>query len=64
MTMRYDVTQTPRQRMLAAPGVSEDVKARLRDAGMTLDPAVLRRQIERAHEARWRLAGARRMRGA
>jgi len=56
---RYDVAQTPYQRMLAAKGVADDVKARLRDEYAPLNPAALRREIETAQETLWRLAGVR-----
>jgi hypothetical protein len=61
---RYDVAQTPYQRMLAAKGVSDEAKARLRDESATLNPAALRREIEAAQEALWRLAGVRNTREA
>lgn len=59
VTKRYDVGQTPYQRMLAAPEVTESVKARLREEYLTLNPAALRREIEAAQEALWRRAGVR-----
>jgi hypothetical protein len=59
VTKRYDVGQTPYQRMLTASEVKESVKARLRDEYVTLNPAALRREIEAAQEALWRLARVR-----
>lgn len=59
MMKRYDVAQTPYQRMLAAPEVKETVKERLRTEYLTLNPAALRRQIETAQNALWRLARVR-----
>ncbi len=59
MMKRYDVAQTPYQRMLTAPTVKKDVKERLRDEYLTLNPAALRRQIEAAQDALWRLARVR-----
>ncbi len=61
---RHDVAQTPYQRLLATTGVAEDVKARLRAEYATLNPAVLRREIEAAQKALWRLARARNTREA
>ncbi len=59
VTKRYDVAQTPYQRMLAAPDVAEETKARLREEYLTLNPAALRRLIETAQNALWRLARVR-----
>ncbi len=59
MTKRYDVAQTPYQRMLAAPEVKERTKQRLRDEYLTLNPAALRREIETAQERLWRLTRVR-----
>jgi hypothetical protein len=59
VTKRYDVGQTPYQRMLAAPEVKESVKVHLRDEYVTLNPAALRRAIEAAQEALWRRARVR-----
>ncbi len=59
VTKRYDVAQTPYQRMLTAPEVKESVKEQLRAEYLTLNPAALRREIETAQEALWRLAGVR-----
>jgi len=63
-TKRYDVAQTPYQRMLAAPEVKECVKEGLREAYLTLNPAALRREIAAAQDALWRLAGVRNTREA
>lgn len=59
MTKRYDVAQTPYQRMLATPDVAEETKARLREEYLALNPAALRREIETAQGALWRLARVR-----
>lgn len=59
MMKRYDVAQTPYQRMLVAPEVKESVKERLRTEYLTLNPAALRREIETAQDALWRLARVR-----
>ncbi len=59
VTKRYDVAQTPYQRMLAAPTVKESVKERLRAEYLALNPAALRREIEAGQEALWRLARVR-----
>jgi len=45
VTKRYDVAQTPYQRVLAAPDVPEAAKERLRQLYPTLNPAALLRQI-------------------
>ncbi len=58
-TKRYDVAQTPYQRMLAAKDVSNDVKGRLHDDYLRLNPAAIRREIETAQDALWRRARAR-----
>jgi hypothetical protein len=52
----YDAPQTPYQRVLAAPEVSDERKARLRQLFLTLNPAELLRQIHRRQETFWRLA--------
>jgi hypothetical protein len=59
VTKRYDVAQTPYQRMLATHAVAEEVKARLHDDYLRLNPAAIRREIEGAQEALWRRAGVR-----
>jgi hypothetical protein len=59
VTKRYDGAQTPCQRMLAAPEVTDEVKARLRDEFLTLNPAAIHREIAAAQTALWRLAGVR-----
>jgi hypothetical protein len=47
---RYDRAQTPYQRVLAAPQVSEAEKARLRAQYKTLNPAALKRKLMRLQE--------------
>jgi hypothetical protein len=64
VTKRYDVAQTPYQRILAAPEVSEERKASLREIYLALNPAALRREIERAQEGLWQRAGVRTTREA
>jgi hypothetical protein len=59
VTKRYDVAQTPYHRMLAAQGVADAVKARLREEYLRLNPAAIRREIEAAQEALWRRARVR-----
>ena len=59
VTKRYDVAQTPYERVLAAPTVSETDKERLQVEYLTLNPVALRRQIEVAQEALWQLTGGR-----
>lgn len=56
---RYDVAQTPYQRMLAAKEVTDEAKARLHDEYRTLNPAVIHREIDAAQTTLWRLAGVR-----
>ncbi len=55
---RYDVAQTPYQRVLNSPLVSDEAKAALRQQYVTLNPVVLLRQMHRAQEALWQLAVA------
>jgi hypothetical protein len=59
VTKRYDIAQPPYQRVLAAPEVTDEQKARLRTEYRTLNPAALRREIEAAQEALWRLVRVR-----
>jgi hypothetical protein len=59
VTKRYDVAQTPYQRMLATQEVADAVKARLRGEYLRLNPAAIRREIETAQEALWRRARVR-----
>jgi hypothetical protein len=56
VTKRYDVAQTPYQRVLAAPDVPEAAKERLRQLYPTLNPAALLRQIQTRQKALWKLA--------
>ena len=53
---RYDVPKTPYQRVLEAPEIDDDIKARLRQLYETLNPAELLRQIHRRQAALWQLA--------
>lgn len=53
---RYDVPKTPYQRVLEAPEIADDIKARLRQLYTTLNPAELLRQIHRRQAALWQLA--------
>ena len=46
VTKRYDKAQTPYQRVLASPHVSRAAKAKLRKHYATLNPAVLKRELE------------------
>ena len=50
VTKRYDEAQTPYQRVLAAPQVSETDKQRLRAKYKTLNPAALKRKLMRLQE--------------
>lgn len=56
VTKRYEPAKTPYQRVLDAPEVAEEVKARLRQIYPTLNPAALLRQIETRQQALWKLA--------
>jgi hypothetical protein len=56
VTKRYDVAQTPYQRVLAAPEVPEAAKERLRQLYPTLNPAALLRQIQSRQADLWKLA--------
>lgn len=47
VSRRYDAPQTPYQRVLASPEIEESTKRRLRRRYATLNPAELKRQIER-----------------
>ncbi len=53
---RYDRAKTPYQRVLDAPEVADDVKARLRQQYIGLNPAELLRQIQRSLAVLWKLA--------
>jgi hypothetical protein len=53
---RYDGAKTPYQRVLEAPEVADEVKQRLRQQYLTLNPAALLRQIQSHLEALWKLA--------
>ena len=50
VTKRYDEAQTPYQRVLAAPQVSEADKQRLRARYKTLNPAALKRKLMRLQD--------------
>lgn len=52
----YDPAKTPYQRSLDAPEVAEDVKVRLREQYVTLNPLALLRQIQTRQAALWKLA--------
>lgn len=54
---RYDVAQTPYQRVLASPEVDEVDRERLRELYRTLNPVALRRRIEANLAKLWRLHG-------
>lgn len=56
VTRYYDQAQTPYQRVLNAPEVADEVKARLRQQYLTLNPAELLRTIERRLDELWKLA--------
>ncbi|MDQ6834108.1 MAG: ISNCY family transposase [Chloroflexota bacterium] len=64
VTKRYDVAQTPYQRMLATKEVADEVKACLHDDYLPLNPAAIRREIEAAQDALWRLTRVRNTREA
>lgn len=55
MKKKYDQAQTPYQRVLASPVVSEEVKAQLRETYRSLNPVTLRRKIDRQLEKVWSL---------
>ena len=52
----YDRPQTPYQRVLASPHVSEQDKQVLRDIFQALNPLALRQELDRRLEAVWHLA--------
>jgi hypothetical protein len=53
---KYDQPQTPSQRVLASPAVSEEDQQPLRRFFLTLDPLQLRQGLDRSLEAFWDLA--------
>jgi len=53
---KYDQAKTPYQRVLESSDVSEEVKARLRETYLTLNPAGLLREINARQRALWKLA--------
>jgi hypothetical protein len=56
VTRRYDTAKTPYQRVLEAPEVADEVKLRLRQQYLTLNPAELLRRIEQCLAELWKLA--------
>lgn len=56
VTKRYDQAQTPYQRVLASPHVSGSVKRKLRKRYAALNPAALKREIERLQKKLAKLA--------
>ena len=50
VTKRYDKAQTPYRRVLTSPHVPMAVKRRLRRHYATLNPAELKREIDRVHK--------------
>jgi hypothetical protein len=52
---RYEIAQTPCQRVLAAPEVAEETKAALRLQFLQLNPLALRRRIEANLRKLWRV---------
>ena len=53
---KYDQARTPYQRVIDAPGISDDVKAQLRETYLSLNPVALRKQIDKQLDKLWRLA--------
>ena len=53
---KYDKAKTPYQRVLESPDVSEEVKSRLREEYLALNPAALLREIDVRQRVLWRLA--------
>lgn len=53
---KYDQPQTPYQRVLASPEVSDEDKQVLHDIFRSLNPLALRRELDRRLEVVWRLA--------
>jgi len=51
----YDTAQTPCQRVLASPDVSEEAKQKLREIYPTLNPVKLLDTIEKQLERLWQL---------
>lgn len=52
---RYDTAQTPYQRLLLSPEVSEETKMQLRRLYETLNPVALLRQLDRLQDQLWTL---------
>jgi len=52
---KYDQAQTPYQRVLASPAISDGAKAQLRETYLALNPVTLRRQIDSQLEKVWSL---------
>lgn len=52
---KYDLAQTPYQRVLASPDIDQAVKDQLRELYLTLNPLDLQRRIEALLEQLWRL---------
>ena len=53
---KYDQAQTPYQRVMDSPDVSDDVKAQLKERYLSLNPVAMRRQIDKQLDELWRLA--------
>ncbi len=53
---KYDPARTSYQRVLAAPEVTEEAKANLRETYWTLNPVSLRQQIDEQLDRIWALA--------
>lgn len=56
VTKRYDKAKTPYRRVLASPDIPEVVKRQLRTHYATLNPAQLKRQIERQQKTLLKLS--------
>jgi hypothetical protein len=53
---QYDQAQTPYQRVMDSPDVSDDAKAQLKETHLSLNPVAMRRQIDKQLDELWRLA--------
>ena len=53
---KYDTARTPYQRVLAAPEITAEAKATLRETYGTLNPVSLRQQIDKQLDQIWSLA--------
>ena len=56
VTKKYDKAQTPYQRLLSSPHISEEIKAKLKTQYNELDPVALLRNLEKLQDNFWQHA--------